>query len=393
MTFNLNHTTSSLVIIFYLLSCSLSCTSSKLAPDPNPYFNAGASSDQDKSTNKKTSDCLENRMAVDIGSGSTKVLIAEVNFCLQTIQKIHFKESHPLKIKELLLENKNQIPDSVLEEATKVILSWKEKHQNLKLQKYTAVATEVFRQAKNGNQILKKISDATQIPIERIDQILEAKIGFYSALSLSQNSADEIVVWDIGGGSMQITSLAGPRKFNFYQGRLASVNFKDIILDLKNKNLKEQAKSPNPLGPKLTSTAIAKAERYAKLSVPGDIKQDLKSKKLLGIGGVHFYSVYRQVETLKTPQKQPELEKSLPGKKAEVKITSQTEKFFTSAEIQKVLDQKMNFNDKQLEGSYPETDITNLALVLGFMKALNVDKVVVWPADLTFGLIVMPDKI
>jgi hypothetical protein len=103
--------------------------------------------------------------------------------------------------------------------------------------------------------------------------------------------------------------------------------------------------------------------------------------------------VYRQVEKFRSPQKEQELEKSLPGKKDQPKNQPRTENFFTTTDLKKVLDQKMNLTDQQIQGDYPETDITNLALVLGFMKALNVDKVEVIPADLTYGLIVMPDRI
>lgn len=420
------------IMLATALLANLGCANKNLAADPG--FKTKEIVTQKAEQSLKDSNCVENRMALDIGSGSTKVLVAEINSCLQTLRKMHFKSAHPLKIKEQLAQNDNVIPEVALNELIKVIGDWKTKNESLKIDTYRAVATEVFRKAENGEAILKKLSDEINIPIKLIEQSQEAKLGFYSALALSPYAADEIVSWDIGGGSMQITNYASRNNFNFYQGLLASVSFKDLVIELKNRNKpKTQAKaaaqtspktqdkqanptspksqdkpttqvSPNPLGQSLANLAIHEAKKYADSSITPEIKAAAKSKRVLGIGGVHYHSVFRQkLQSLKPKAKtsaaqsapkvpsgkdyDDNLEKTLPGKKEDVEL----EEYYTQSDLIHLINDLAHMNDRELPGNYPETDVTNIALVLGFMKAMGLDKVYVVPADLTYGLIVSPE--
>lgn len=363
--------------LIFLLGCSLGCSSFTSKKTSFPHLEALKTSLDNK--------CLESRATLDIGSGSTKILVADVDFCLQKIIKIHFQDSKSIKVKESLTSKNNEIPSTIQNELVTQIQKWKDDIKNLKVQNlkpndsktknsitqnlniksYKAVATEVFRRASNGETFIQQVSEATQIPIQIINQTQEAELGFLSALSTSPLTTNDLVVWDIGGGSMQMTSYnPGQKTFNIYQGQLASVSFKDNILKLKTSN--KNISSPNPLGNTLSKKAILEAQNFSQKNVPQHIKDELQKKTVVGIGGVHEKSVLKQVQSM----------------------DSLTKTSYSKENLNKVLNLKAQLKDSALQSEYPETEVTNLALVLGFMEGLNISQVEVIPVNLTQGLIV-----
>ncbi len=378
-------------ILYSLLSLTLGCSStSDLIPDPNPVLLADKALAPTLQNINPSSDCLENRMALDIGSGSTKVLIAEVDFCLQRLHKIYFKDSKPIKIKEQLKLNNQTIPESIQVELINVIRDWKLAHKNLKIKTYLAVATEVFRQAKNGTTTLAQITKATKIKVKLIQQTDEAKIGFYSALALSPYDSSQIAAWDIGGGSQQLTLLNSENNFITYQGKMASVSFKDLVLNLKFKEEVASKNSPNPLGPLLADMALKKIEKYSRNDVPAALQKQLKTKIILGIGGVHNQSLAKQLVQNKTNVSESELPKQLPAKQTVVASEPEPNEVlvsYTPQDLLRLLQKQAELADPQLNSEYPETEVTNIILVLGYMNALAIPKVSLVPADLTYGLI------
>lgn len=316
-------------------------------------------------TSGTSEQCLENRATIDIGSGSSKILVATVNTCIQKIEKILHQDSASLKFKEALNTNQNSLPDTLLQQTIQTLKAWKKDYKKWNVTSYQAVATEVFRQARNGTDFIVQISQATEIPIQIIDQTEEAKLGFWSAIASSSKSVHEVVVWDIGGGSMQMISYDPDGDYNLYMGKMASVSFKDLIL--KKKASSVRARTPNPLGTKWASQSVKLAERFAVDHVPAKIKTEIQNKKVVGIGGVHSKSIQNQI---------------LQGTKSDSFTYNQET-------LSQTLQTRSLLSDKDLSSAYPETDVTNLALVLGFMKALNISEVEVISADLTAGLLLM----
>lgn len=373
--------------ILLLQGCATQNKSSEMDPQdlvPDPPSQSQPAVKKKRSNKEIVADsCLENRMSLDIGSGSTKVLVAEVNTCLQLINKVYFKDSQSIKVKESLQAN-NEIPNSIVQELEKTISGWKRQHENLKIKTYKGVATAVFRQAKNGADVIKKISEELKIPIQLIDQNREAQLGFYSAVAQSPFKIQDILVWDIGGGSMQMTAYLGKSQFVYHQGQTASVNFKEQVVQLKFPNIKSNLpKSPNPIGPKVSAKAVSVAQKIGQATIEDDFKRMAHSKKIIGIGGVLAKSVYRQVNDYARPKT---LESSLPGMKSGQNDEDEA-LFFTENDLDNTLKRKALLSDAQLGGEYPETDVSNIALVLGFMKALDVKKVYIVNADLTYGVI------
>lgn len=310
-------------------------------------------------------DCLQNRGSLDIGSGTTKGLVAEVNICEQKIIKILFEDRLPLSFNEALEKSPDQtIPQATLDEAIPQMNDLVNKMQELKPTQIKAVATSVFRVAKNGKQAAKKISEAIKVPITVITQDQEAELGFLSALAASKTSftrqtINKVIVWDIGGGSMQMYADHNGKK-EIYKGNLASVTFKNEVLKVLQFKDPKTTTSPNPIATN-REAAIQLAKNHAYQNVPKYFKENAPTATWLGVGGVLSASIQNQ--------------------------TSKEKSEFTQEELNQTLIERSKLSDAQLKGDYKSTDITNMALVLGYMKALKIEKVETVKASLGEGLL------
>lgn len=306
---------------------------------------------------QKKESCIVKRAAFDIGSGSTKMTLAKVNTCENKIIEIFFEDQSAVAYKQSLYDNNNSFSERIVTEGIEELKDLKEIATELGVTEFSALATEAFREAVNGEEVLSKVSNETGIKIRVINQELEARFGYLGAkLKKSFSDDQNFLVWDIGGGSMQMTYVENG-KYHHYLGKLASVSFKESIL----KNLyNNKRKSPNPLGYEKSKRARALSRFYAKANVNQEVKDYIKTARVLGIGGVHYYSVRKQ--TLK-----------------EGHIYNQTQ-------LRQALKKRSNLSDKQIGGKYASTDVTNIALVLGFMEALRIRKVEAIKVNMSHGL-------
>lgn len=313
-------------------------------------------------TNAKNA-CQENRGAFDFGSGTTKAVVALVDVCEKKIIQIVYEERIALALNEAFEKSASQeIPFSVFEGKFSQLKNLVDKIKlEMKVTKVSAVATSVFRMAKNGKAITKQLSQKLNIPIKIITQEREAELGYWSVLA-SQKSApsqQQIIVWDIGGGSMQMYSQAAG-KVHIYQGELASVTFKNKILEvLQFKNPKEHS-SPNPIGGQRLA-AVQLAKNHAYLNVPSFFKKNAQKSYWVGVGGVLAMSVQKQV--------------------------SKEHHMFTQEALAETLKNKALLKDSEIDSEYRISDVSNLALVLGHMQALGIQKVETVQSSLGQGLL------
>ncbi len=329
--------------------------------------------------------CLKRRGAIDIGSGSTKAFAAIVDVCTNPKRIAHklFDEKTKISFGEALEKSEDgKIPADVMTDASAKIATLAEAMSKEKLESITLVATAAFRKAKNGREVGTAISEATKVrlkgktsldpktlDVQILTQENEAEIGAQAALSnlpplLTGEVSRPIVVWDIGGGSMQM--LAVGESHESFRGELASVTFKNrVIQEIQKKDPKVQL-TPNPLG-KSAKKAVTMARVHAKANV-GKAMKDLAPKaRWVGVGGVLAISVQKQVER--------------------EGITSHSANRFSEKALAQALDKRSLRNDDEIESEYRTTEITNLALVLGYMQELKIDQVETVEASLTQGLI------
>jgi exopolyphosphatase/guanosine-5'-triphosphate,3'-diphosphate pyrophosphatase len=311
--------------------------------------------------------CTEVRAGIDMGSGTTKIQVSEVNVCNRTLGKVLFSQERPIGFNEDLAESgNNQLSPAIQQQGMTTLKALVSQAEKFHPKRITGVATAVFRAASNGQQVIRQFNQQAHVTIRIITQKQEAELGFISAkaaLNDPKLKDSDLLVWDIGGGSMQMTTydrIDGFKTPEIYEGKLASVSLKDMVIEvMMNKNL-TQVNSPNPIG-SLADEILRFVNFYARTHVPAEIKQAAKSRKVVGIGGVHGYSIKEQLHPLNNQ--------------------------YTAADLDRVAQVKINQTDAQLPGDYRATDVTNLLLVEGFMQALGIPQVTLVKANLIQGIL------
>ena len=114
------------------------------------------------------------RAAIDIGSGATKLRVAEINLKTHKIDKILVNESFPVQYQEHLSKSSNNTFD---DEVMKTGITAIEKSEQIAAkyhpQKVIAVATASFRKAANSQAFIDEIYKETGVHVYVIDQELE----------------------------------------------------------------------------------------------------------------------------------------------------------------------------------------------------------------------------
>ena len=310
---------------------------------------------------------VEVRAAFDVGSGSTKMKVAELNTCTNQVLKVLLDDQAKIDYREGVEKSGDQtLPDSTVQSGINAIKNLKEKAEKAGAKKFSGVATAAFRQAKNGDKVILQIREATGIPLRVISQNLEALIGFQAASVKVKKDPSEIISWDIGGGSQQIVAITDAQQASIYLGQLASVSFKNrVIQEVKRKNPKKVL-SPVPLNKDQVLKSIAIASSEAQKTVPNDLQRRLAADQghVIGIGGVLGKSVLKNVKTT--------------GR-------------VTLEDLKAAIAAKTGVAEKNPKDAYAATDFTNLLLVYGYMQALKIKSYQPYDVNLIDGLWFQPE--
>lgn len=314
-------------------------------------------------------DCEAIRAAFDIGSGTTKMKVAKVNTCEQRIIEMLVEAQEKVSYKEALkASEENTLSLDILTKGAQALNRLKIKAQEFNPEIYIGSATSAFRTAINGEQARKILETKTDIKIKVISQELEAKIGFVAAAQLVSADLNKIVVWDIGGGSMQITTLDPNGAYDIYKGKVASVSFKNHIIEqVQYKNLSETS-TPNPISSADYNLARRDAFAIASLTTSRVLRDKLKKDDtvVIGIGGVHHYSISSNIS-----------ERGV----------------YTRDELTDRLANILGKTDAEIGGEYANSDVSNAILVKGFMDGLYINEVYTGNINLATGLLVSPELI
>lgn len=310
---------------------------------------------------------IERRATIDIGSGGTKFAIAEVETDTQQITQMILETSFPVPYQASL----DKSSDGTFDEATrakglKVFQEIKELTEAHQVQKIVAVATSAFRKANNATKFVTEIEKQTQIKVRIIPQRQEGEIAFFSALASGGFNAANVLVWDIGTGSMQMTVQNDQQELTVYMGEsMGSVAFKSYIIDtVQDKNV-EEASSPNPMNTTDVSSADRYVRSFGRKAYPL-IKQKIKShSQVLGIGRL-FYNSIRPLAA-----------------DEEGKITRKGLRAFIRASLDKT--------DQELNNPYADVDVSNCILALAVMKALHIQEIYPVETTSTKGIMIYPE--
>ena len=209
---------------------------------------------------------VERRAAIDIGSGGTKIAIADVDPETNQIVQILLEESFPVAYQASL----DKSVDGTFDVETKALglktfNEIKEITDQYQVQKIVAIATSAFRKANNSKNFISDIEKQTQIHVQIIPQREEGEIAFYSALASGEFNPKEAVVWDIGTGSLQITTANTTDDLTVYMGeQMGSVAFKSYIISVVQESDVEDTLSPNPISQQDLKMADSYARAFAR---------------------------------------------------------------------------------------------------------------------------------
>ncbi|MBY0529615.1 MAG: hypothetical protein K2P51_05430 [Rhabdochlamydiaceae bacterium] len=320
--------------------------------------------EQSQQLKEERSADLERRAVIDVGSGSTKFCIADVDIKTQSVVKIILNESYAVPYQASLEASDDytfsrEVRDTGIQTFTKINALCEEYN----VQKVTAVATEAFRKSMNGESFAKEVYEKTFIPLRIITQKEEGAIAYYSAASLIKDRPQEdLIVWDIGTGSYQITMENKEGDLSVFMGNVGAVPFKNYIIDVVQN---QDSTSPSATLHPFTEADHIAADRYARAlarqAFP-NIKHQISEKdgKVVGVGRLFTNSL-------------------LPFAQDPEKITR--------ADLRKFIASCYGKTKEELNNPFSEADLANATLALGFMKALHIKEVHALSAATTQGML------
>ncbi len=308
------------------------------------------------------------RAAFDIGSGSTKMKVGRVTTSGSTVAvELLFPvpsdngERKVTYMDALKASGKNNVlSDAVIEMGITELKNLKALAEPLGATEYLGVATAAFREAQNGKEALEKIGKATGIALRVVSQEEEASLGFWGAVGVAKTDPAKTVVWDIGGGSQQISHLDASGGITGANNRFGSDILKERVRAIQKR---KKGVSVNPVGKSAVSKGLALIRKEAKIAAPlVKTKVTDPETRVLGIGGVHAIS-------LKDQAMAPE------------------DKYYDQGMVKRALEASWNLTDEKVGTKYVENQVPNLMLVLGFMEELGITEVTPLKVNLADGLL------
>lgn len=308
---------------------------------------------------------VERRAAIDIGSGGTKVAIADIDTETNQILQVVLDTSFPVPYQASL----DKSADGTFDQETKelgiqVFKEIKEITDEYQVQKIVAIATSAFRKANNSKAFITEIEKQTNIHIQIIPQREEGEIAFFSALASGEFNPKEAIVWDIGTGSLQITTANDNEGLTVYMGeQMGSVAFKNYIVDAIQENDIEDTLSPNPISEEDLKAADSYARAFGRKAYP-IIKEKIQAQgTVIGIGRL-FYNSIRPLAS-----------------EGDV---------ITRSGLRNFIENSLNKTDEELHNPYAHVDVSNCILTLAIMKALHIQEIQPIETTTTRGLLVSP---
>lgn len=311
---------------------------------------------------------IERRSAIDVGSGGTKIAIADVDTDTHEIIDILLETSFPVPYQTALDKSYDGTFDrETMDQGIKVFKEIQELLIEYEVKKTVAIATSAFRKSNNGHAFALEIQNETGIPLEIIPQRKEGEIAYYSALAIGGFDSQAAIVWDIGTGSLQITTAGDSENLIVYMGeQMGSVAFKNYVIAAVQENDVEDTESPNPINEEDWRLADSYARAFARKATPL-IKEKIKNNApILGIGRLFYHSI-------RPIAKNPDV--------------------ITRNDLRNYINTSLNKSDEELNNPYANVDVTNCILTLAVMKALHIQEIRPIDTTSTKGLLIMEETL
>lgn len=188
---------------------------------------------------------LTTRAAFDIGSGEVKIVVCDVDPKTNKIAKTWFSRFKPVGLRKDLASNiDGYLSQKIEQELIDTINAMKQEAGQFHPQKWVGGATSVFRTAKNGQEVLDRVQTATGVDIQLLPQVEEGKIGFATAVAASDLAPEDIIAWDSGSGSFQLSAMVDGQ-LEVYGAEFAIIPALEALFVQRNQLYSDI--SPNPV--------------------------------------------------------------------------------------------------------------------------------------------------
>lgn len=334
------------------------------------------------------------RAVFDVGSGTTKLNLSEVAVCgdgrVELVRTIDATASARVSL-EAAKDAGGGISPAGVQELVDAVTTLKRRAIELarahapqfRAIDYAAAGTHAFRTCRNPEVIERALAELG-VPIVRLTQAEEAALGLAGARAAGLScQGRRAIVWDIGGGSMQFTAADG----TFRGLGIGAEGFKARVIksfELSgHPSCEAHGASANPLGHARVDPALNLSESLGKCD---GAFCDLRDACVVGVGGLHVRAVHAQVVkhwglikscACTTPDCAPAADRYGRG---EVECLARALADATDCA-------------PEVRGPYSGLAETNLLLVAGFMRALNIDVVRIADVNVSQGLVLDRDRL
>lgn len=302
------------------------------------------------------------RAAIDVGSGAIKVAIADVDITSNKIVTMISEHSYPVSFQASLETSQDACFDNaVMQDAIEAFREIKFLANTYNVEQIQAIATEAFRIANNAPLLAAMITEETGINFTIISQREEGVIAFYSGASKTIQPKENLIIWDIGTGSFQLSTINTNEEILVFMGHYGSIPFRNYIVEIIQKKDLDLIFSPNPLTEEDLKEADQFARSIARKAFPY-IKQRIKEENIAvkGIGRLFGSSI----------------------------APLSSNNIITRKTLRKYIESCINLSDQDLNNPFSHVDVSNAILVLSFMKALHIHEVEILPTTSAEGLLI-----
>lgn len=302
------------------------------------------------------------RAAFDFGSGKSKLLVADVDTETHHVVKTVYATDKAILLSEdLMKQSDHKFSKPLQDQAVAIAQALKNEAIEHGAIEFCGIATEAYRNALNGNELTDRYQKELDIPTTIIPQQTEGKLAFSAVIEEKGLNPYQIVCWDIGGGSFQITYLDQNGEIQVYMGPYGRLTLKHLIISAIKHNNPAEISTPNPMSDQEWLEAV-QCFRGVLLPVPEGLaaKLNVSETKLIGVGG-----------------HPPALrEKGL----------------YNKQDLLDLLQSRLNKKDEELSAKIaaPSLGIVELVLVYGLMENIHADTInyVITKGGIAQGLII-----
>lgn len=140
---------------------------------------------------------------LDVGSNTVHLQVMDAHHGSAPLPFQSFKEE--IRLAEFLTE-KNELSKEGIDTLLKTLTRLKNSARDIKLDDMLAFATSAIREAANSEDVLAAVTDETGIDLQVLSGADEARFTFLAVRRWVGWSAGDVVLLDIGGGSLEVAT-------------------------------------------------------------------------------------------------------------------------------------------------------------------------------------------